>query len=37
VPATKEFLAAKELGKSVGGWGAVDAAGQEVKGIVFLI
>ena len=28
VPATNNFMAAKEFGKSQGGWGAVDAYGQ---------
>ena len=32
VPATKNFIAAKELGKSMGGWKAVDAMGHEFAG-----
>ena len=32
VPATKNFIAAKDLGKSMGGWKAVDAMGHEFAG-----
>ena len=32
IPVTNDFLAAKEFGKSKGGWGAVDAFGQELAG-----
>ena len=30
VPGTNAFLEAKEMGKSMGGWGAVDAMGNEL-------
>ena len=32
VPATADFMKAKEIGKSYGGWNAVDQMGKELDG-----